>query len=80
VSGPRAKREDPTRPPLLLVNGTATDEQVAALTAVLAAIAAGRTGGDTPAAPPSEWSSPGRAVHAPLRHGPGAWRASALPR
>jgi acyl-CoA carboxylase epsilon subunit len=79
VSGPEAKREDPTRPPLLLVEGTATDEEVAALTAVLTALATARSE-DTPPSPRSQWSSPGRAVHAPLRHGPGAWRASALPR
>jgi hypothetical protein len=70
--------EDPTRPPLFLVNGTATDEEVAALTAVLTALATARPG-HAPRPAPSEWSSPRRAARAPLPPGPRAWRASGLP-
>ena len=53
---------------------------VAALVAVL--VARTRPAGG-PAAPPvtrSEWSSKSRLLRSPLHRGPGAWRASALPR
>ena len=56
----------------------ATDEEVAALVAVVSAMAAAgaeeRTGSPTPV-----WSAPARRVRTPLRHGSGAWRASGLP-
>jgi hypothetical protein len=67
------------RPPLRLVRGDATPEEVAALLAVLSAAA----GGDDPAPAPrtvSRWASPERAVRRPLTPGPGAWRASGWPR
>jgi len=51
---------------------------VAALVAVVAARASvdpGRSSGDD-----SVWSDRGRLVRAPLHAGPGAWRASVLPR
>lgn len=67
--------EDRDRPPLRLVRGDATPEEVAALLAVLSAT----SGGDEAPAPrhTSQWSSPARAVRRPLTPGRGAWRASA---
>ena len=66
------------RPPLRLVRGDATPEEVAALLAVLSAASAG---GEQQPAPrhTSEWSSRQRGVRRPLHPGPGAWRASAWP-
>ncbi len=74
-----ATEEAPARPPLRLVRGNATPEEVAALLAVLSAA----SGGDGAAPAPrhtSQWSSRERAVRRPLTPGPGAWRASAWPR
>ena len=72
---------DDTRdqPPLLVVKGDASAEEVAALVAVLQGLAAASTGGDTPK-PRSEWSSHHRKVRTPLAPGRGGWRSSALPR
>ena len=72
---------DDTRdqPPLLVVKGDASAEEVAALVAVLQGLAAASTGGDAPK-PRSEWSSHHRKVRTPLTPGRGGWRASALPR
>lgn len=62
-----------------VVRGTPSGEEVAALTLVLAAVAA-----VAPAPPagraPDRWSDPQTRLRAPLRPGPGAWWASALPR
>lgn len=61
-----------------VVKGDPTPEELAALTVVLAAAA---SGGDTP--PPKArdlWSNPADRVRRPLDVGPGAWRASVLPR
>lgn len=62
-----------------VVRGTPADDELAALTAVIAAAASG----DAPAPPPSApdlWSHPAAQLRAPLVAGPGAWRASGLPR
>ena len=62
-------------PPLRLVRGDATPEEVAAVLAVLSAVS-----GEAPEAAPrhtSQWASRERAVRRPLHPGPGAWRASA---
>jgi hypothetical protein len=65
------------RPALVVVRGDPTAEEVAALVAVLAA----RAAAPAPApAPASEWAAAHRRVRAAHRHGPGAWRASGLPR
>lgn len=68
------------RPPMLRVihGGEPTSEEIAALTAGLALIAA-RAREAEREAPRSEWSSRAHSLRRPLRHGPGAWRASALP-
>jgi Acyl-CoA carboxylase epsilon subunit len=67
-----------SRPPLRLVRGDASPEEVAALLAVLSAASAGDDAGPAPRHT-SQWSSPARAVRRPLTPGPGAWRASAWP-
>jgi len=63
-----------------VVSGTPDDLELAALTAVVAAAAS--AGGDEP--PPDRapdlWSHPAAQLRAPLHAGPGAWRASGLPR
>jgi len=69
------------RPPLFVVKGNASAEEVAALAVVLQALAAGAgTRASGPASRP-EWSAPHRLMGpAPLAAGPGAWRSSSLPR
>ncbi len=62
--------------PLFLVRGAPTAEELAAVVAVLQA-----RGGAAPSPPAAERPLWGRPVlRAPLAPGPGAWRASALPR
>jgi acyl-CoA carboxylase epsilon subunit len=74
---------DRPAPPLFLVKGDATPEEVAALVAVLQGLSAA---GAEPAdrRPPSEWSAHRRKVRTAmtpvLPSGPGGWRSSALPR
>jgi len=61
-----------------VVHGEPSDEELAALTVVLAAAA--------PAPPPTapaardHWSDASARFRVPLHPGPGAWRASGLPR
>jgi len=75
VSGPDST---PERPPLRLVRGDASPEEVAALLAVLSAASAGADA--RPASRhTSSWAARERAVRRPLIPGPGAWRASAWP-
>ena len=66
-----------SQPPLRLVRGDATPEEVAALLAVLSAASGGA---EAPAARhTSQWASRERAVRRPLSPGRGAWRASSWP-
>jgi hypothetical protein len=69
--------ETPDQPPLRLVRGDASPEEIAAVLAVLSSV----SGGGAEPAPrhTSQWSSPARAVRRPPAPGPGAWRASAWP-
>ena len=68
-----------TTPPLLrIVRGTPDDAELAALTAVIAALARPQAQ-DQAERPRSAWSDPATRLRAPLRPGPGAWRASAWP-
>ena len=64
-------------PKLEIINKDATAEEIAAIVAVLSSL-------QSPAAPKpkprSVWASRQRRTRAALRPGPGAWRASALPR
>ncbi|WP_163508778.1 acyl-CoA carboxylase epsilon subunit [Fodinicola acaciae] len=66
------------RPLLRIVRGTPTDEELAAVTAVVAALAA------VPSPPPPRarplWTDRTALLHAPLLPGKGSWRASGLPR
>lgn len=64
-------------PLLRVVRGEPDDTELAALLAVLAASAAGAGAAGDPAASP--WRDRSRGVHAPVQHGPGAWRAASLP-
>jgi len=65
------------RPFLRVVRGDPSPEELAALVAVLASV------GGPAAAPPRrtpEWNAPRRLHRLPQAQGPGAWRASGLPR
>jgi acyl-CoA carboxylase epsilon subunit len=73
-------RDNDTEPLVRVVKGDPTPEELAALTAVIAAkLAARPAGSPDPSERVSDWSSYWRAVHAPAQHGPGRWRASAFP-
>lgn len=69
--------QEPTaRPPLRVVSGDATAEEIAAIVAVLAST------GSTDPAPASDtgrsrWAAPAARLRSPVPHGPGAWRTSA---
>jgi hypothetical protein len=65
------------RPVLRIVKGDATPEEVAALVAVIASM---RSAAPAPEKPRSAWAHPARGLRPVHRHGPGAWRASGLPR
>ena len=67
------------RPVLKLIKGNATEEELAALITVIAAMSTG-AGQEKSAKPKSEWSAHHRKVRVTLRHGRGAWGASGLPR
>jgi hypothetical protein len=63
-----------------VVSGQPTAEETAAVVVVLSALAS-QAGPDPAARPaPSQWAARSRLMRAPLTPGPGAWRASALPR
>ena len=66
-----------TAPLLQVVTADATPEEVAALVAVFASLG---TAAAPPPEPRSTWASYARRVRPPLHQGPGAWRASGLPR
>ncbi len=71
---------EPVETPLVVIHGDATDEEVAALLAVLQGLA---PAGPAETAPPrrtSAWSSPARRLRTPVHPSPDGWRASGLPR
>jgi hypothetical protein len=79
-AAPATSAEAGGGPFLSIVRGTATAQEIAAVVIVLAR--AGRPAQE-PAVGASgrfEWSARSRLVRAAVRPGPGAWRASALPR
>ncbi|WP_129667887.1 acyl-CoA carboxylase subunit epsilon [Phytoactinopolyspora endophytica] len=76
----RAGSGEQAEPLVRVVKGEPTDEELAALTAVVSAKAAAAASADTESEQPSTWAAYWRTVRTPLRPGPGAWRASALPR
>jgi hypothetical protein len=63
---------------LQVVRGDPTPEEIAALVAVLTARARAAAEPE-PLRRRSAWSDPARRLRQPLSHGPGAWRAAALP-
>jgi hypothetical protein len=67
-------------PFLTVIRGDATAEEVVALTAVLAAVAARRHGADAGGqVQRSGWSDRTAMLRRPVSHGPGAWQASSRP-
>ncbi|CAN5509790.1 hypothetical protein BH23ACT6_BH23ACT6_02410 [soil metagenome] len=62
------------------ISGNASEGEVAAVLAVLAALSAPGTGNAQPRAGRSLWSSRGRAARPALAPGPGVWQGSVLPR
>lgn len=79
MSTPESSPEHPPAGPRLrVVSGDATPEEIAAIVAVLTAAS-----GEDAAAPPTRrslWTDSARVPGSRLSPGPGAWRASALPR
>jgi hypothetical protein len=67
-------------PLLRVVSGSPSPEELAAVVAVLAAAGSGGGGDVAPDPGLSRWSSREALVRRPLPVGPGAWRASGLPR
>jgi hypothetical protein len=67
------------RPLLRVVRGNPDDAELAALTAVLAA-ASSAGGPAEESTQPSAWANRAALLRRPLHPGPGAWRASGLPR
>jgi len=69
----------PVRPFLAVVRGEPTAEELAAVVVVLAARAS-QAGPQAQRRAPSLWAARSGQVRPHLTAGPGAWRASALPR
>jgi len=67
-------------PRLEIVRGEPTPEDIAALVTVLTARLQSAGQARVGEATRSGWSSRARLMRGPLSRGPGAWRASALPR
>jgi hypothetical protein len=65
-------------PLLRVVRGAPDDAELAALTAVVAALSSAPPE-ERAAAPRSAWGDPGRRMRALPQPGPGAWPASGLP-
>ena len=72
--------EPDSRPALTIVSGQPTPEETAAVVVVLTALAGQAASPPADSPTPSQWSARSRFMRAPLTPGPGAWRASALPR
>lgn len=70
----RSSESEPARPVLRIVRGEPSDEELAALVAVLTA----RTTAVTPPIPeaPSVWRDRTALLRKPAHPGPGAWRAA----
>ena len=63
-----------------VVRGEPDDAELAALTVVLAAASSGGPASTGPARRTSFWADRQAALRQPLHSGPGAWKASTLPR
>ncbi|MCP2165419.1 acyl-CoA carboxylase subunit epsilon [Goodfellowiella coeruleoviolacea] len=72
--------ETPARPLLRVVRGAPDDVELAALTAVVATLAAAPAPASAPPATLSLWADRAALLRRPLAPGPNAWRGSALPR
>ena len=70
--------ENDERPLLRVVRGTPDDAELAALSVVVAALAS--AGESTAPVRRSAWADRAALMRRPHTHGPGAWRASGLPR
>lgn len=70
--------EAPRRPLLRIVRGTPDDAELAALTAVVAGLAARRRPAEEPP-PRSRWADRAALLRPMPAPGPGAWAASARP-
>ncbi len=68
--------EETRAPVLRVIRGDATPEEIAALLAVVSAVSAGSPPAAEPTIRPA-WNDRASLMHAPMRPGPGAWRASA---
>jgi hypothetical protein len=66
-----------SEPILRVITASATDEEIAALVAVLSSAG---TAPEPARKPTNEWAAAHRRLQRTLPHGPGGWRASALPR
>jgi hypothetical protein len=79
VTGDAEATPEERRALFRVVRGEPTDEELAALTVTLAAVAS--AGGGEPAPRPrSAWNDPAARLRTQLSPGPGAWRASTWPR
>ncbi|GAA3095153.1 acyl-CoA carboxylase subunit epsilon [Pseudonocardia yunnanensis] len=76
---PGERTPEERRAAFRVVRGEPTDEEVAALTVVLAAAAAPAVM-TAPAAVRDRWSEPAARLRVPLHPGPGAWKTSTWPR
>ncbi|SDT06087.1 acyl-CoA carboxylase subunit epsilon [Microlunatus soli] len=65
---------EPQAPQITITQGNPTDEEIAAVVAVITARSVAPTAAD--AAPRSGWAAYWRAVRAPLPPGPGSWQAA----
>jgi hypothetical protein len=74
------ERESGSPPALTIVSGQPTPEETAAVVVVLTALAGHAASAPADPPTPSQWSARSRFMRAPVTPGPGAWRASALPR
>ena len=63
-----------------IVRGAPTEEELAALVAVLAAAAAGREAAPAPSTAASGWADHSRYVRAAVAPSPNGWRAAGFPR
>ena len=70
---------DEPRPPLRVIRGDATPEEVAAIVAVLAAAGGSPDPGEGGRRRASRWAAPAGRLRPAVPHGLGAWRGSALP-
>lgn len=68
------------RPLLRVVRGNPDDAELAALTTVVAGMASAGSAEPTQQPRRTLWADPAHRLRTPVRPGPGAWRASALPR